>query len=89
MAPGKIKDGGDDEVCCLFWLFLRQSGAKVLRQSRTKVVIGAVTPIITVAIPIIGARAGETAIAGGDAGRISDLRLGEPQTYSPDYDNGS
>ena len=80
MVPGRIKDGGDDEVCYLFWLFLRQSGAKVLRQKQTKVVLGAVTPIITVATTIIEARVGGTVIAGGDAGRISDLRLWEPQT---------
>jgi hypothetical protein len=38
-----------------------------------------------VAITIIGARDGGTVIAGG-ARRINDLRLWEPQKYSPDYD---
>ncbi len=88
MIPERIKNGGDDEVCCLFWLFLRQSGATVVLPT----VGGAITPLITmvatitmVAITIIGARDGGTVIAGG-ARRINDLRLWEPQKYSPDYD---
>jgi hypothetical protein len=81
MIPERIKNGGDDEVCCLFWLFLRQSGATVVLPT----VGGAITPLITmvatiamVAITIIGARDGGTVIAGG-ARRINDLRLWEPQ----------
>jgi hypothetical protein len=79
MIPGRIKDGGDDEVCCFFWLFLRQSGATVVLPT----VEGGITPPITmvatitmVAITIIGARDGDTVIArGGDARRINHLRL--------------
>ncbi len=73
MSPGRIKDGGDDEVCCLFWLFLRQSGATVVLPA----VGGIITPPITmVAITIIGVRDGGTVIAGGGgARRINDLRL--------------
>jgi hypothetical protein len=73
MMPGKIKDGADDEVYCLFWLFLRQSVATVALPT----VEGAITPPITmVAITIIGALDGDTGIAGGGgARRINDLRL--------------
>ncbi len=72
--PGSIKDGGDDEAYCLFWLFLRQSGATVVLRTER----GSITTItITmVAITIIGARDGGTGIAGGgDARRIKHLRL--------------
>ena len=71
MIPGRIEDGGDDEVCCFFWLFLRQLGATVVLPTLE----GAITPPITmVAITIIGVRDGGTVIAGG-ARRINDLRL--------------
>jgi hypothetical protein len=78
MMPGRIKDGGYDEVCCLFWLFLRQSGATVVLPT---VGTGITPPIIMVAtitmvaITIIGARDGGTVIAGGGAHRINHLRL--------------
>ncbi len=80
MMPGSIKDGGDDEAYCLFWLFLRQSGATVVLTT----VEGAITPPITmvatitmVAVTIIGALDGDTVIAGGGgARRINDPDFG-------------
>jgi len=74
MMPGRIKDGGYDEVCCLFWLFLRQSGATVVLPT---VGTGITPPIIMVAITIIGALDGDTVIArGGGARRINDPDFG-------------
>ncbi len=73
--PRRIKYGGDDEVYCLFWLFLRQSGATVILTT----VEGAITPPITmVAITIIGALDGDTVIAGGGGARriINDPDFG-------------
>ncbi len=73
--PGRIKDGGYDEVCCLFWLFLRQSGATVVLPT---VGTGITPPIIMVAIAIIGALDGDTVIAGGGGARriINDPDFG-------------
>ena len=77
MMPGRIKDGGDDEAYCLYWLFLRQSGATVVLPTAE----GAITPQITVvatitmvAVTIIGARDGDTVIA-GDGG---ECRINNP-----------
>lgn len=80
MMPGSIKDGRDDEAYCLFWLFLRQSGAIVVLttvEAATTPLITVVATITMVAVTIIGALDGDTVIAdGGGACRINDPEFG-------------